>query len=214
VLPTDTTPGRPGRTCVVVDDHPAIVEAAARVLSAADFSVVGRAETAEAARPKIMELRPALVLLDVRLGAASGLKLAREVPKLSPESAVVLYTGSEDSTLLNEALDAGVQGIVLKNAPIADLVRAAETVIRGGTYVDPVVAGEAAIDAPEGPQLTSREREVLRLLAEGLSNEEIGKQLFISAETVRTHIRKAMDKLGASTRTQAVARAIRRRLIA
>ncbi len=86
----------------------------------------------------------------------------------------------------------------------------------GGTYVDPVLAGVLASAAvtEKLPALTQREREVLRLLADGLSNEEIGKQLFISPETVRTHVRKAMEKLDADTRTQAVARALRGRLIA
>lgn len=86
----------------------------------------------------------------------------------------------------------------------------------GQVYVDPVLAGVLA--SPEAtsqiPQLTQREREVLRLLADGMRNEEIGKQLFISPETVRTHVRKAMDKLDADTRTQAVAEAIRKHLIA
>jgi DNA-binding NarL/FixJ family response regulator len=97
-----------------------------------------------------------------------------------------------------------------------DLLRAVQAVANGGTYVDPVLAGTLAASSVGGnvPQLTQRERDVLRLLADGLSNEEIGKKLFISAETVRTHVRKAMDKLDADTRTQAVARALRENLIA
>ena len=90
-------------------------------------------------------------------------------------------------------------------------------VARGDTYVDPVLAGvlaTASAGSGQAPTLTQRERDVLRLLADGLSNEEIGKRLFISAETVRTHVRKAMDKLDADTRTQAVAKAIRQSLIA
>jgi DNA-binding NarL/FixJ family response regulator len=91
-----------------------------------------------------------------------------------------------------------------------------QSVATGGTYVDPVLAGTLAASSIGNklPELTQRERDVLRLLADGLSNEEIGKRLFISAETVRTHVRKAMDKLDADTRTQAVARALRDRLIA
>ena len=86
----------------------------------------------------------------------------------------------------------------------------------GSSYVDPVLAGALAASAVGGtlPKLTQRERDVLRLLADGLSNEEIGKRLFISAETVRTHVRKAMEKLDADTRTAAVARALRDNLIA
>jgi DNA-binding NarL/FixJ family response regulator len=97
-----------------------------------------------------------------------------------------------------------------------DLLRAVHAVAAGSTYVDPVLAGTLAASSvgSQMPQLTQRERDVLRLLADGLSNEEIGKRLFISAETVRTHIRKAMGKLDADTRTEAVARALRDHLIA
>jgi DNA-binding NarL/FixJ family response regulator len=128
---------------------------------------------------------------------------------------VLLYTGYGDKALLADALDAGVRGFVLKDAPLQDLVRAVEVVAGGGTYVDPVLAGALALARlnKDLPELTQREREVLRLLAEGLSNEEIGKRLFISPETVRTHIRKAMGKLDADTRTEAVATALRQSLI-
>ena len=109
----------------------------------------------------------------------------------------------------------GVRGFVLKEAPLQDLVRAIELVAGGGTYVDPVLAGLLASADVTGrlAALTQREREVLRLLADGQSNEEIGKTLFISPETVRTHVRKAMGKLDADTRTQAVATALRQQLI-
>ena len=97
-----------------------------------------------------------------------------------------------------------------------DLLRALKSVAGGGQYVDPVLAGTLAASSVGSalPQLTQRERDVLRLLADGLANEEIGKRLFISPETVRTHVRKAMAKLEADTRTQAVAKALRDRLIA
>jgi DNA-binding NarL/FixJ family response regulator len=112
--------------------------------------------------------------------------------------------------------DAGARGLVLEEAPLADLLRAIETVDAGGTYVDPVLA--AALVSSKATdrlaELTQREREVLRLLADGLRYEEIGKGLFLSPETVRTHVRKAMERLDASRRTQAVATALRQRLIA
>jgi DNA-binding NarL/FixJ family response regulator len=135
---------------------------------------------------------------------------------VAPQTAVILYTAYGDRALLTEALDAGARGFVLKEAPIGDLARAVTLVADGGTYVDPVLAGYLAQShaADRLPSLTQREREVLRLLADGNSNEEIGKRLFISPETVRTHVRKAMDKLDADTRTQAVATALRQSLIA
>jgi DNA-binding NarL/FixJ family response regulator len=143
-----------------------------------------------------------------------GIELARRLRKAHPDVPLLLYSGYGDRALLVEALDVGVQGFVLKEAPLDDLVRAVETVAAGGTYVDPVLAGALAASVSEHvPQLTQRERDVLRLLADGLANEEIGRRLFISSETVRTHLRKAMEKLGADTRTQAVAVALRERLI-
>ena len=103
---------------------------------------------------------------------------------------------------------------MLKEAPLPDLVRAVERVAAGEAYVDPVLAGVlVSAQTDKVPSLTQREREVLRELADGLSNEEIGKRLFISPETVRTHVRKAMAKLEADTRTQAVAKALRQSLI-
>ena len=149
------------------------------------------------------------------LGLTAAATAAVIVVTSGDTTPVLVYSGYGDRALLMEALDVGVRGFVLKEAPLDDLVRAVSAVAAGGTYVDPVLAGAlAAAVGQQAPQLTQRERDVLRLLADGLSNEEIGKQLFISAETVRTHLRKAMDKLGAETRTQAVALALRDRLIA
>jgi DNA-binding NarL/FixJ family response regulator len=203
-------------TCLVADDHPAVLEAVAQFLAQNGIEVVGRAQDGEAALEQLERLRPRLALIDVRMPRLDGIELARRARRSTPETAIVLYTGYSERTLLTEGLDAGVDGLVLKEAPLEDLLRAVRSVAAGGTYVDPVLAGMLA-SRKEGvrrKELTSRERDILRLLAEGLSNEEIGAKLFISSETVRTHIRKAMAKLDAETRTQAVARALREQLIA
>ena len=207
---------RDGITCVIADDHPAMVVAIADVLAASGLSVVGRARNGEEALATIEQSRPLVALVDVRMPRVGGIEVARRAAAISPETAVILYTAYGDRALLTEALDAGARGFVLKEAPIADLARAIALVAEGGTYVDPVLAGYLAQShaADKLRSLTQREREVLRLLADGNSNEEIGKQLFISPETVRTHVRKAMDKLDADTRTQAVATALRQSLIA
>jgi DNA-binding NarL/FixJ family response regulator len=202
-------------TCVVVDDHPALLDAIAAVLQEHAIEPVGRAADGESGLALIRELRPTVAIVDIRMPELSGIEVAREVTRSVPETAVVLYTGYGDRALLLEALDAGARGFVLKEAPLDDLVRAVRAIARGETYVDPVLAGFlAGVDATgKLPQLTQRERDVLRLLAEGLSNEQVGQRLFISAETVRTHVRSAMAKLEADTRTQAVATAIRKSLI-
>lgn len=203
-------------TCVVADDHPAVLEAVAEFLAHAGVDVVAKATDGEEALEQIEQRQPQVALIDVRMPKLGGIELTRRAQRSTPGTAILLYTGYGDRALLTEALDAGVRGFVLKEAPMDDLVRAVKSVASGGTYVDPVLAGTLAASSVGNklPELTHRERDVLRLLADGLSNEEIGKKLFISAETVRTHVRKAMDKLDADTRTQAVARALRDHLIA
>jgi DNA-binding NarL/FixJ family response regulator len=201
-------------TCVVADDHPAVLEAVSEFLVQGGIEIVARARDGEEALEKIEQRKPDVALVDVRMPKLDGIELARQAHRLSPDTGIVLYTGYGDRAQLTEALDAGVRGFVLKEAPMDDLLRALHSVAAGGTYVDPVLAGALASSmGSKVPQLTQRERDVLRLLADGLANEEIGKRLFISAETVRTHVRKAMDKLDADTRTQAVARALRDQLI-
>jgi DNA-binding NarL/FixJ family response regulator len=203
-------------TCVVADDHPAVLEAVAEFLVQGGIEVIARARDGEEALERIEQRKPQVALVDVRMPKLGGIELTRRAQRSTPETSILLYTGYGDRALLTEALDAGVRGFVLKEAPMDDLLRALQSVASGGTYVDPVLAGTLAASSIGNklPELTQRERDVLRLLADGLANEEIGKRLFISAETVRTHVRKAMDKLDADTRTQAVARALRDRLIA
>jgi DNA-binding NarL/FixJ family response regulator len=216
-LPPQDARNEPGRiTCLVADDHPAMVEAICDTLADEGIDIVGRAVDGEEALAKIETRKPVVAVVDLRMPRVGGIEAARRIARSAPETAVILYTAYGDRALLTEAIDAGARGFVLKEAPLADLVRAVQTVAAGGTYVDPVLAGAlATADATAKlPALTQRERDVLRLLADGHSNEEIGKQLFISPETVRTHVRKAMAKLDADTRTQAVATALRQSLIA
>jgi DNA-binding NarL/FixJ family response regulator len=211
-----SSPAQGPITCVVADDHPAVLEAVAEFLVQGGIEVIARARDGEEALERIEQRKPQVALVDVRMPKLGGIELTRRAQRSTPETSILLYTGYGDRALLTEALDAGVRGFVLKEAPMDDLLRAVQSVASGGTYVDPVLAGTLAASSIGNklPELTQRERDVLRLLADGLANEEIGKRLFISAETVRTHVRKAMDKLDADTRTQAVARALRDRLIA
>ncbi len=203
-------------TCLVADDHPAVVEAVADVLGEHGITVVARARDGTDALEQIELHKPAVAILDLRMPGLSGIEVARSVGRSAPGTAVILYTAFGDRALLTEALDAGARGFVLKEAPLAEVVRAVELVAAGRTYVDPVLAGVLSSSAATEKiaNLTQRERDVLRLLADGMTNEEIGKTLFISPETVRTHVRKAMAKLDADTRTQAVATALRQSLIA
>ena len=201
-------------TCVVADDHPPIVDAVVRYLVAAGFPVLASAEDGDKALAAIEQHHPAVCVSDIRMPHLAGLELARRAKVSAPETAVLLYSGFADRGLVAEALDAGARGFALKDGPLTDLVRAIDLVASGDIYVDPVLAADLARSAPiAARRLTGRERDVLRLLAEGGSYGEIGSTLFLSADTVRAHAQHAMTKLGAKTRTQAVALALRDALI-
>ena len=201
-------------TCVIADDHPAMLTAVAEVLIKHGVDIVGKASDGQDALEQIEAKQPRVALVDVRMPRLSGIELAKRAVVVAPNTSIVFYTAYGDRALLSEALDVGAWGFVLKEAPLPDLVRAVERVAAGEAYVDPVLAGVlVSAQTDKVPSLTQRDREVLRELADGRSNEEIGKRLYISPETVRTHVRKAMAKLEADTRTQAVAKALRQSLI-
>lgn len=204
-----------GLTCLIADDHPAVVASLTGFLEQSGIEVIAQARGGEDALAQIEARNPSIALLDVRMPGMGGVEVVRRAMRVSPNTAAVIYTGHADAPLVDEALDAGARGLVLKDAPLPDLVRALELVASGGVYID---AGLTAVLAMRrtsaSPTVTQREREILRLLADGYTNEEIGKRLFISPETVRTHIRRTIAKLGAKTRTQAVAIALRQQLIA
>jgi len=202
-------------TCVVADDHPAMLASVADLLARSGFDVRGRARDGAEALALIETERPQVALVDVRMPRMSGIEVAERAAVTTPDTSIIFYTAHGDQALLSEALDVGARGFVLKEAPLVDLVSAVERVAAGDAYVDPVLAGVLVSShlTDRVPSLTQRERETLRLLADGLSNEEIGKRLHISPETVRTHVRKAMSKLEADTRTQAVATALRQSII-
>jgi DNA-binding NarL/FixJ family response regulator len=202
--------------CVVADDHPPIVDAVARYLESEDgIEVIARLADGVEALAAIEELKPDVAVLDVRMPHLDGVEVARRLSAQGSTTGVVLYTAFAERALVIEALDAGARGFLLKEAPLADLVRAVRVVAEGRTYVDPVLAGVLATPAVAQrlPGVTKREREVLRLIADGKRNEAVAEILGISPLTVRSHVKKAMEKLDADTRTQAVANALRQSLI-
>jgi DNA-binding NarL/FixJ family response regulator len=205
---------RSGITVVIADDHPPIIDCLSRHLTAAGFSVVGTAQNGEAALAFLEQMHPLVCVADVKMPRLDGLELARRAVVSAPDTAVLLYSGVSDKGLVSDALDAGAHGFALKDAPLEDLSRAIDTVAAGGLYVDPVLAAALATRrTDERKALSEREREVLRLLADGGSYAEIGSSLFLSPDTVRAHAQRAMTKLGARTRTQAVAVALREAVI-
>ena len=195
--------------CLVADDHPALTSAVSAYLSHHGFEIVGPVSDGRRALALATEEQPELALVDFRMPRLSGTELVVQLREASPETRIVVYTPDADEQIANDVLAAGASALVLKEAPLADLVRALESTLAGGSYLDPALTRIAA----PASKLTRRELDVLELLAEGLPHEEIGRRLGISSETVRTHLRKASDRLGASTRTQAVATALRLGLI-
>ena len=200
--------------CLIADDHPALVAAVADFLGESGFDVVATAPDGPAAVVAAQEHTPDAVLLDYRMPRLSGADLVRELREAAPRAAVVVYTADADDRLVGEAFGAGAAAIVLKEAPVADVARALGAVLAGGSYVDPALGIVSVTKGRVASELTRREADVLTLLAEGFTYEEIGRRLAISPETVRTHLQKASERLGASTRTHAVATAIRLGLIA
>jgi DNA-binding NarL/FixJ family response regulator len=202
-------------TGVVADDHPAMLEAMSACLEEEGVEVVGRAIDGDETLELLEQHRPTLALVDVRMPRGSGVEVARRAAQAAPETAILLYTAFAERATLMEAFDLGVRGFVLKEAPVPELARAVRTVIEGGTYVDPALASILVRSSASEriPVLSDRERDILRLVADGLSNGQIGAKLYISPETVRTHLRNAMTKLDADNRTHAVASALRASII-
>jgi len=196
--------------CLVADDHPALLVAVSAFLGENGFEVVGPCSDGRRAVTLAAETTPELALVDLRMPRLSGIELIHALHDASPKTLVAVYTADADERIARDVLDAGAVALILKEAPLADLIRALEAALAGNSYLDPALTKRPK----PGGKLTQRELDVLGLLAEGLKHEEIGRRLGISSETVRTHLRKASDRLGAATRTQAVATALRRGLIA
>jgi DNA-binding NarL/FixJ family response regulator len=202
-------------TCVLADDHPPVLQFLSRYLSNNGITITASTRDGAEALRKIEQTNPVVAVLDARMPRVSGLDVLRTLSANGSSTRVILYTGYGDDALLSDALDAGVGGVIDKEAPLDDLLRAISIVAEGGTYLDPAAAAAliAQRQKNRNRELTPRERDVLRLLADGKTNEEIGAALTISPQTVRTHVQKAMEKLGATTRVQAVATALRESLI-
>jgi DNA-binding NarL/FixJ family response regulator len=196
---------------VLVEDHQALREGLELLLGREGCEVVGTAGTAAAGRELIEELEPDVSLVDIRLGDDSGIDLTRAVLDADPSRRVVLYTGSSDVELLISGLDSGARGYALKEGTPNELTGALETVAGGGTYVDPRLrpALLSRQTTQRMPSLSKREREIMDLLSQGLTGEDVAERLVLSSETVKTHIRNAMSKLEAHTRVHAVAIALR-----
>jgi DNA-binding NarL/FixJ family response regulator len=202
---------------VLVADDQELVRAGLRAILAAqpDLQVVGEAEDGDAAVRAAARLRPDVVLMDVRMPVMDGIEATRRITSGdAPDARVIVLTTFDLDEYVYASLRAGASGFLLKGVPAADLAGAVRVVAAGDALIAPSVtrrlidafaAGGPPAAAPPGlDELTEREHEVLMLLARGLSNAEIGAELFLSAATVKTHVAHVLLKLGVRDRVQAV----------
>jgi DNA-binding NarL/FixJ family response regulator len=157
--------------------------------------------------------RPDVVIMDLRMPDMDGLEATEQVLERVPTTGVLIFTAYGERSLLQRGLESGARGYILKEAPHETLLRAIEKVAAGETFVDPGLMAEFVAGQGQADILTPREREILQLLADGMSNADVAAKLFISQETVKSHVRHILAKLEADTRTQAVAIALREAMI-
>jgi DNA-binding NarL/FixJ family response regulator len=201
-------------TCLIVDDHEVVREGLRLSLSRAPhIRVIGEASDGADAIALVERRKPDVVVMDVRMPGMDGLEATKEILKRVPGTAVLIFTAFSERALLDRALDSGAKGYILKEAPHDDLLRAIDRIGNGGEYVDPALTPALISGKGQTDMLTAREREILQLLADGMSNAEVAAKLFISQETVKSHVRHILTKLEADTRTHAVAIALRDAII-
>jgi DNA-binding NarL/FixJ family response regulator len=196
-----------------VDDHPLLREGIAKVLeSQPDMALVGEASSGREALQQFRVHRPDVTLMDLRLPDMSGIDALIAIRLKEPDARVIMLTTFEGDIEVQRALKAGARGYLLKSTPPPALVEAIRRVHQGKRHVAQELAAQLAENLSDD-DLTPREIEVLRLIAEGSRNHEIATSLFLSEETVKTHIKHIMLKLDATDRTQAVTIAVRRGII-
>ena len=201
---------------VLVDDHPVVRVGLRGMLEAADdLRVVGEAGSGDEALVLAGALRPDVVLMDLRMPGTDGVAATARIVERFPEVRVLVLTTYDTDADILRAIEAGATGYLLKDTPVAVLIDAIRAASRGESVLAPPVAARLVtrMRAPVVEQLTPREVQVLKLVGRGLSNVEIGKELFIGEATVKTHLLRAFAKLGVNDRTAAVTAAIAQGII-
>ena len=213
---------------ILADDH-AVVRTGTRQLleRQPDFDIVGEASDGEEAVQLTHQLQPDVVVMDVRMPKVSGVEATRRIKTECPAVKVLVLTAHDDDEYVFALLQAGANGYLLKTAEFEELVKAIHTVAAGQSALAPEVTGKVVAQFTSGKSLpevladtndqydglTERELGILRLVGKGLSNKQIGKQLFISDRTVQAHLSNIFSKLGVSSRTEAVMHAVRKNWI-
>jgi DNA-binding NarL/FixJ family response regulator len=206
---------------LIVDDHPMVREGLRGMLDAAGVEVVGEAGTGEDALRAAAAHSPDVILLDLELPDLDGLAVLRRLKAIARRAAVLVVTMHDDPALVRQAVENGASGYVLKGIGRRELLASLEAVRHGESVLDPSLLRATLADGEPRPAsrdergnpLSSVEQEMLRLVAQGLTNREIGARLRWSVGTVKKYLQRALEKLGASDRTQAAVEAIRRGLL-
>jgi DNA-binding NarL/FixJ family response regulator len=203
---------------LLVEDHAMVARGIEAALAdEPDLQVVGIAGTVDDGVLRFRQLGPDVVVMDYRLPDGEGTDATRQIRTINGEATVLLLTGADDPSIVSAALDSGCSGFVSKDRDVDDLASAIRAVARGAAVFPADLLARALSTGTERPSvggdLTSREREVLGLLADGCSTDEIGSGLFLSLHTVRNHVRNILTKLHARTKLEAVVTAARAGLV-
>jgi len=204
---------------MIVDDHPVTRDGLRAALGTAeDVEIVGEASSGEEAVKVVSEVGPDVVFMDVRMPGMNGIEATRAIRQGNPDTRVILFTVDESRASIAEAIQAGVSGYLLKDVGVDELVHAARLALEGKAVIHPTLT-QAFIEEvrlvdrkPEAP-LSRREIEILQRVAYGATTKEVADKLGISPHTVKTHLERIFEKLGANDRAQAVAIAIRQGLV-
>jgi DNA-binding NarL/FixJ family response regulator len=207
-------------TILIVDDHPIVREGLAAVLDAQeDMEIAGEASDGKEAVTRFTDLRPDIVLMDLAMPGTDGVEAIRQIRQIDENAKVVVLTAYDTDDRIFQAVQAGARGYLLKGAPRDEIFRAIREVNNGGSLLEPAIAGKLLSrvgDILRGgavEQLTPRELDILTLMARGLRNKEIASQLYITERTVKFHANAIYRKLDVSSRTEAVSKALRHRLV-
>jgi DNA-binding NarL/FixJ family response regulator len=233
-VPSVPTPAEPGAgtdpiRVLIADDHAFFRRGLEAVLQGeVGLDLVGQASDGQEAVQIASEVVPDVVLMDIRMPKITGIEAARQMKEVAPSAKIVMLTISDEEEDLFEAIRAGASGYLLKDIPLDELADSVRAVYGGQSLINPSMAGklltefatlarrdaedEPAKHAP-APKLTEREMEVLRLVARGMNNRDIAKELFISENTVKNHVRNILEKLQIHSRMEAVMIAVREKLI-
>jgi DNA-binding NarL/FixJ family response regulator len=200
---------------VLADDHPIVLDGLRNLIRAeADFELVGEAGSGLTALKLIREQRPDVAVLDISMPELNGIVLSRRLAADMPGLKLLVLTLHEDRAYLNQALEAGVRGYVLKRSAVENLVQAIRAVMVGGLYIDPAIVGRVfeskhvnkRLAARKGvsPALTDREADVLKMAALGFTNKEIAARLDVGVKSIETYKARGLEKLGLKTRAELV----------